>query len=143
MGRIAAWSGAILAISYPLLALSAGARAGYQVLVRDGGQVHFGPATTGVAALFYLMAAIGFAVRRRWAWALSVCVLSLEAVFAIAVGTASVLRPEAVGSSVWRLYGIDYGFFPLIQPALGLIWLLAPLTMLRYGIRARAAPEAS
>jgi hypothetical protein len=143
MGRIAAWSGAILALSYPVLALSTGVRAGYQVMVRDGGQISFGPATTGVAALFYLTAALGFAIRRRWAWTLSVCVLTLEGVFALAVGTASVFRPEAVGSSVWRLYGIDYGFFPLFQPALGLIWLLAPLTMLRYGIRNRPAPDPS
>lgn len=143
MGRIAAWSGAILALSYPVLALSTGVRAGYQVIVRDGGHIGFGPATTALAAVLYLTAALGFAIRRRWAWTLSVGVLTIEAVLAVAVGTASVVRPEAVGSSVWRLYGIDYGFFPLFQPALGLVWLLAPLTMLRYGIRSRPAPDAS
>jgi hypothetical protein len=143
MGRIAAWSGAILALSYPLLALSTGARAAYQIFFEDGGRVAFGPGSTAVAALLYLLAAIGFVLRRRWAWVLSVAVLTVEAVLAVLIGSASVLYPAAVGSSVWRNYGIDYGFFPLVQPLLGLVWLMAPLTMLRYGVRHRTTRSAS
>jgi hypothetical protein len=141
LGRIAAWSGAILALSYPVLAISTGARAAYQIGVEGGGRLTFGPATTGVAAFLYLLAAVGFTLRRRWAWGLSVAVLAVETVMALTVGTASLVWPEKVGSSVWRQYGIDYAFFPLLQPVLGLVWLLAPLTMLRYGIRARAQPR--
>ncbi len=48
------------------------------------------------------------------------------------VGTLSLLEPEFVGRTVWRLYGIDYGFFPLVQPILGLIWLLWPGTRKAY-----------
>lgn len=133
--RLAVWSGAVLALSYPVLALSTGVRAGYQLFLKEGTGPMFGPMSTAVAALCYLAATVGFAVRRRWAWVLSVLVLSFELLMVIVVGTVSVLAPDRVGSSVWRLYGVDYGFFPLVQPILGLLWLLWPLTMSRYGVR--------
>lgn len=140
--RLAVWSGAILALSYPLLALSTGTRAGYQLFVKEDSGTLVGPLTTALAAVCYLTATIGFAVRRRWAWRLSVVVLSFELLMAILVGTVSVGAPERIGSSVWRLYGVDYGFFPLIQPFLGLLWLLWPLTMARYRVRQPAEQAA-
>ena len=50
------------------------------------------------------------------------------------VGFWSFLDPSAVGSTVWRHFGADYGYFPLFQPLLGLIWLFWPETMREYGI---------
>jgi hypothetical protein len=132
--RFAELSGAVLGLSYPVLALSTGVRALYQLASLEPGEVVAGPISTLVAAGLYLAATAGFLLRRRWAWYLSVAVLSIESVLTFAVGTASVLWPDRVGSSVWRLYGIDYGFFPLVQPFLGLFWLLWPLTRARYGI---------
>ena len=41
------------------------------------------------------------------------------------------------GSTVWRHFGEDYGYFPLFQPLLGLVWLFWPLTMENYGVRRR------
>jgi lysylphosphatidylglycerol synthetase-like protein (DUF2156 family) len=129
-------SGAILALSYPLLALSTGVRSLYQLLWKEGVTDYFGPAMSGVAALCYLLAAIGFAVRRRWAWWLSVWVLGIETLLTLLIGTLSLIYPELIGGTVWRAYGADYGYFPLVQPLIGLAWLLWPETRRAYGILA-------
>ena len=68
----------ILAISYPVLAISTGFRALYQLFFKEGVTNYLAPALTAVAALLYLVAAIGFAVQEKWAWRISVVALSLE-----------------------------------------------------------------
>jgi len=118
--------GQILAVSYPVLALSAGARAVYQLFFKPGVTDKFPPALSAVAALLYLLATLGFVLRKPWAWWLAVGILTLETAGVLLVGTLSLLEPEVIGRTVWHDYGIDYGFLPLIQPILGLIWLLWP-----------------
>jgi len=128
-------AGAILAISYPVLALSTGARAVYQLFLKEGVNDILPPALSAVAALCYLVATVGFAYRRGWAWRLSVGVLVFETLMTLLVGTLSFIYPDVIGRTVWRHFGVDYGFFPLIQPLLGLAWLLHPETLRAYGIR--------
>jgi hypothetical protein len=127
-------TGAILAVSYPLLALSTGVRSLYQLFFRDDIINTFGPAMSGVAALCYLVATIGFAYRRQWAWRLSVGVLGFETFMTLLIGTLSYIIPETIGSTAWRHFGADYGYFPLFQPLLGLLWLFWPQTLRSYGI---------
>ena len=74
--------GYILAVSYPVLALSTGVRAIYQLL-NPATTYYFPPAMSGVAALCYLVATIGFAYRRKWSWWLSVAVLAPECPFPV------------------------------------------------------------
>jgi hypothetical protein len=81
-----------------------------------------------------LLATIGFFVRKRWAWWLSVSVLSFETFMTFTVGLLSIFYPEMIGNTVWRYFGQDYGFVPLVQPLLGLAWLFHPLTRVAYGI---------
>ncbi|MBK7896410.1 MAG: hypothetical protein IPJ90_16355 [Anaerolineaceae bacterium] len=128
-------AGTILAVSYPVLALSTGFRSVYQLFLKEGVGSYTGPTLSAVAALCYLTATIGFAYRRRWAWWLSVLVLGFESLMTLIVGTLSIIDPELIGHTVWRLFGIDYGFFPLLQPLLGLAWLFHPETLESYGIR--------
>lgn len=128
-------AGSILAISYPVLALSTGARAVYQLLLKEGVTDYLPPALSAVAALCYLVATVGFAYRRGWAWRLSVGVLAFETFMTLIVGTLSFIYPDVIGRTVWRHFGIDYGFFPLVQPLLGLAWLLHPQTLQAYAIR--------
>ncbi len=130
-------AGAILAVSYPVLALSTGFRSLYQLFLKEEVVSYAGPILSGVAALCYLTATIGFAYRRRWAWKLSVGVLGFESLMTLLVGTISIINPELIGSTVWRLFGIDYGFFPLLQPLLGLAWLFHRETLQSYGIRSQ------
>lgn len=133
--NVASPAGYILAISYPVLALSTGVRALYQLFLKAGVTDYMPPLMSGVAALCYLLATIGFAYRRKWAWWLSVAILGLETVLTLIVGTWSYVDPALVGSTVWRHFGADYGYFPLFQPILGLLWLFWPVTMRVYGIQ--------
>lgn len=127
-------AGVILGISYPVLALSTGARAVYQIFFKEGVDYMLPSYLSLIAATSYLVATIGFLVRRRWAWYLSVGALGFETVMTLLVGTLSFIIPDTIGSTVWRHFGVDYGFFPLIQPLLGLAWLFHPATRRAYGI---------
>ncbi len=127
--------GYILAVSYPILALSTGVRALYQLFVRTDIDYYLPVILSGVAALCYLTATIGFVYRRRWTWWLSVAVLGFETLMTLMIGLWSFTNPDLIGSTVWRHFGEDYGYFPLFQPILGLIWLLWPQTITAYGIR--------
>ncbi len=125
--------GYILGVSYPVLALSTGVRAVYQAL----GRPDLSPlpiALSGLAAIVYVAAAVAFFTRRRWAWRLGVAALAFETLMALGVGTLSYLWPDVIGRTVWAHFGADYGYFPLIQPMLGLIWLAWPETRRRYGL---------
>lgn len=127
-------AGGILGVSYPVLAISTGARALYQLLLKEGVVNYTGPSLTALAALLYLIATIGFAKRKPWAWRLSVGALGLETILTIIVGTLSFIIPDVIGNTAWRHFGADYAFFPLVQPLLGLAWLLHPETRRAYGI---------
>jgi hypothetical protein len=133
-------AGTILAVSYPVLALSTGFRALYQiVLISTGARAdpYLPSILSALAGLCYLTATVGFAVRKKWAWQLSVGVLGFETVMTLLIGTLSFIYPDVIGSTVWRAYGADYGFFPLVQPILGLAWLFHPATLHTYNIRKR------
>ncbi len=125
--------GYILGISYPLLALSTGARGLYQLFLRDD-LAKLGPALSVLTAVLYLVAAIGFFKRTpRW-WRIAVAALAVETVLVLAVGALSFIMPELIGSTAWRHFGQDYGYFPLIQPLLGLIYLLWKPTRVAFGV---------
>ena len=132
--------GYILAVSYPLLALSTGVRAIYQLFLKAGVENYLPVYLSALAALLYLLATIGFAYRRRWTWWLSVISLGIESCLTLLVGVWSFIDPDLIGRTVWRHFGEDYGFFPLFQPLLGLVWLLWPLTMVAYGVRSQPQP---
>jgi hypothetical protein len=127
--------GYILAVSYPVLALSTGVRALFQLFIRDDIVNYFPVIMSGVAALCYLVATIGFAYRRRWTWWLSVVSLGFETLMTLVIGVWSFVDPPFIGSTVWRHFGEDYGYFPLFQPILGLAWLLWPQTLRAYHVR--------
>lgn len=126
--------GYALGLSYPVLALSTGVRSLYQLFFKAGVTYYLPPALSGIAALCYLTATIGFFSRKQWAWKLSVGVLGLETFLTLLVGTLSFIIPDVIGSTVWRAFGQDYGYFPLVQPLFGLFWLFWPGTRVLYGM---------
>lgn len=126
--------GYVLGVSYPVLALSTGARAVYQLFFKDGIALELPPLLSAAAALCYLTAAYGFFTRRRWAWRLSLGSLTLETALTCVVGALSLVIPDVIGRTVWRHFGADYGFVPLVQPLLGLAWLAWPETLKAYGL---------
>ena len=135
LGSVVSAFGYILAVSYPVLALSTGTRALYQLFFKEGVTDPLPAIMSGVAALCYLIAAFGFAYRRRWTWWLSVLVLGFETSMTLIVGVWSYVEPELFGRTVWRHFGADYGYFPFFQPLIGLVWLFWPTTLIGYGLR--------
>jgi hypothetical protein len=108
---------------YGLFAVAAGARAGVQIATKFH-QAPLAYLLSAFAAAVYLVAAVGLArggpVSRRVA--LVSCTTELIGV--LAIGTASVAAPSAFpDDTVWSIYGIGYGFVPLVLPVLGLLWL--------------------
>jgi len=129
--------GYILGFSYPILALSAGTRGLYQIFFRDDIPNKLGPALSVVAALVYVTAAFGFLTQRKWAWKMSVASLAFELIGIVIVGSLSFAFTDALTHTAWSRFGIDYGFFPLFQPVLGLVWLFWPETLRTYRIGER------
>ncbi len=130
--------GYILGVSYPLLALSTGVRAIYQAFVRSDLSA-LSIALSGLASLIYLAAAVAFFTKRRWAWRVGVAALAFETIMVLAVGTWSYVSPNIIAHTVWAHFGADYGYFPLIQPLLGLTWLIWPETLRRFGFSVEAS----
>lgn len=133
--------GYVLAFSYPVLALSTGVRAIYQLFFKQGIENYTPVYLSALAAILYLIATLGFAYRRKWTWWLSVISLGFETIMTLLIGVWSFVDPDLIGRTVWRHFGEDYGYFPLFQPMIGLVWLLWPLTMQAYGIRSAQAPR--
>ena len=131
--------GYILGVSYPVLALSTGVRSIFQLFFKADVANYLGPSLSAVAAVCYLLATIGFVRRRRATWYLSVAALVFETTMVLLIGTLSFVYPQELQHTVWRHFGADYGYFPLFQPVLGLIWLFWPQTLKAYGIRREAA----
>jgi len=112
--------GRVLIAVYGLFALAATARAGVQIATRFS-QAPVAYLLSALAAVIYLVATVALARSdRRLAY---VC-CSVELLGVLAIGTASLTDPAAFPkATVWSLYGIGYGFVPLVLPVLGLLWL--------------------
>ncbi len=128
----------MLIISYPVLALSTGVRAAVRLL--RGETTYLPDGLSALAASFYLIATIGLIYRNPRGWYLSVSVLVLETICTLVVGSLSFTHPELIGRTAWRHFGADYGYFPLVQPILGLAWLFHPQTLQAYGVKPRWLP---
>ena len=116
-------AGRALIAVYGLFALAATARATVQLATRYA-EAPLAYLLSAVAGVIYIVAtftlARGSRTSRRIAWA----AIILELVGVLTVGTLSLVDPAAFPrATVWSLYGIGYGFVPLVLPVLGLIWL--------------------
>ena len=114
--------GRLLVAVYAVFALAASSRAALQLLTRfDEAPVAY--VLSAVAAAVYVVAAValGRGMRRLALWA-----VGFELVGVLVVGTLSLaLRDAFPDETVWSLYGIGYGFVPLVLPVLGLLRLRA------------------
>jgi len=117
---INAGPGRVLVGVYGLFALAASARAAVQI----GTQFSKAPLAyllSALAAVIYVVATVALARSYR---RLALICCSIELLGVLAIGTASLVDPAAFPkATVWSLYGIGYGFVPLVLPILGLLWL--------------------
>ena len=79
---------------------------------------------SAVAGVIYLVATFTLARGSRTSRLVAWAAIVLELVGVLTVGTLSLVDPSAFPrATVWSLYGIGYGFVPLVLPVLGLLWL--------------------
>ncbi|HZA74742.1 MAG TPA: hypothetical protein VE476_17760, partial [Propionibacteriaceae bacterium] len=121
--RTSSGAGRALVAVYGVFALAATARAGVQLATRFD-EAPLAYVLSAVAGLIYIVATVTLArstrTSRRVAWV----AIGLELVGVVAIGTLSVLDPAAFPrATVWSVYGVGYGFVPLVLPVLGLLWL--------------------
>ncbi|MEK9908089.1 MAG: hypothetical protein VW500_03275 [Aquiluna sp.] len=115
--------GRLLIAVYGVFAISATARASFQLLTKfDEAPVAY--SLSALSAFVYILATIALAKSgERWnklAW----LAIGFELAGVLLVGAASILLPELFAHpSVWSGFGIGYGLVPLFLPILGLIWL--------------------
>jgi hypothetical protein len=122
---LATGPGRVLVAIYGLFALAAGARAGLQIATKFD-EAPLAYVLSAVAAVIYLVATVGFIRGGTGGRRLAIVCCTIELVGVLAVGTASLVAPEAFPhATVWSGFGRGYGFVPLVLPVLGLLWLRA------------------
>ena len=115
--------GRLLVLVYAVFALSASARAGYQ-LATSFSDAAVAYSLSAFAALVYIVATVSLARSGPTARRVALAACSVELLGVLAVGTISLLVPsEFPDATVWSGYGEGYGFVPLVLPVLGLLWL--------------------
>jgi hypothetical protein len=115
--------GRVLVAVYGVFALAATSRAGVQLAT----QFHQAPVAyllSAVSGVVYVVATVALARRGRSARRLAWAAVTTELVGVLVVGTVSVLTPgDFPRATVRSVYGIGYGFVPLVLPFVGLWWL--------------------
>jgi hypothetical protein len=115
--------GRLLIAIYAIFAISATARASYQ-LIREFDQAPLAYSLSAISALVYLLATYSLSKQEEKWQRIARQTIWFELVGVIAVGTLSLALPEMFAHpSVWSNFGAGYAFIPLLLPILGLIWL--------------------
>jgi hypothetical protein len=122
-GRTNTGAGRVLIAVYGLFALAATSRAAVQLATRYN-EAPVAYLLSALAGVIYLVATFTLARGSRTSRRIARAAIVLELVGVLTVGTLSLAAPAAFPrATVWSVYGIGYGFVPLVLPVLGLIWL--------------------
>lgn len=117
--------GRLLIAVYGILATAASVRALYQLVFKfEDAPIAY--LLSALSAGVYVLATIALSRSKKSSKWRSVArgAVWFELVGVLVVGTLSLLLPAIFQhASVWSLYGIGYGFIPLVLPVLGLLWL--------------------
>jgi len=114
-------AGRLLIAVYGVFAISASARATYQLVIKFD-QAPLSYTLSLLAALVYVAATIFLASENLRKYAKYA--VWFELIGVLAVGLLSILLPNLFAHpSVWSGFGIGYGLIPLFLPIIGLVWL--------------------
>jgi cytochrome bd-type quinol oxidase subunit 2 len=115
--------GRVLIAIYAVFAVSATARASYQLITKYE-QAPLAYSLSALSAAIYIFATFAL-VKTSGRWPiLARAAIYTELVGVLAVGLMSYLMPDLFGHpSVWSKFGQGYGYIPLVLPILGLVWL--------------------
>lgn len=115
--------GRLLIAVYAVFAISATARAGYQILTKFS-EAPLAYLLSAFAAVVYIIATVSLAKPGPTWFRVSVVAVLVELVGVLVVGALSIFDAVAFPhETVWSLFGRGYAFVPLLLPILGLIWL--------------------
>ena len=115
--------GRALVAVYGLFALAATSR-GVVQLITQYRQAPLAYVLSALSGLIYIVATLTLGRGTRTSRRVALVAVSVELVGVLSVGTLSLVDPAAFPrATVWSLYGIGYGFVPLVLPVLGLAWL--------------------
>jgi hypothetical protein len=115
--------GRLLVAVYAVFALSATARASYQ-LFREFDEAPVAYSLSLVSALTYILVTVALTKTGEKWQRIARFTVWFELFGVITVGIASLVLPSLFNHpSVWSGFGIGYGFLPLVLPVLGLVWL--------------------
>ena len=115
--------GRLLIAIYAVFAISATARASYQ-LIREFDQAPLAYSLSALSAVVYLLATYSLSKSEAKWQRIAFYTIWFELVGVIAVGLLSLGLPDLFAHpSVWSNFGAGYAFIPLLLPILGLLWL--------------------
>jgi cytochrome bd-type quinol oxidase subunit 2 len=117
--------GRLLIAVYSVFVIAATARSAVQIITRfDRAPVAY--LLSAFAAVVYIVATVCLTRGSRTSRRIATLSCLIELVGVVAVGTVSLLVPQAFpDATVWSGYGKGYGFVPVVLPILGLLWLRA------------------
>ena len=115
--------GALLIAVYAVFAISATARASFQLLTKFV-EAPLAYSLSALAAVVYIVATVALARTDARSQAVARWAVKFELVGVLVVGTLSLLWPAAFEHpSVWSWFGLNYACLPLVLPIFGLLWL--------------------
>mgnify|MGYP001084255560 CR=1 FL=1 len=115
--------GRLLIAVYAVFALSATARASYQLLF-EFDQAPVAYSLSAVAAIVYILATVALSRSGRYWEKIAWGSVLFELSGVIGVGILSFTLPELFSHpSVWSGFGEGYAYVPAVLPVLGVIWL--------------------
>ena len=116
-------AGRLLIVFYAVFAVSATARASFQIITKFE-QAPLAYSLSLVSALVYILATVSLATKNSSWKPIALASVIFELVGVLAVGSLSFIAPELFAHpSVWSGFGSGYGYIPLVLPILGLLWL--------------------
>ncbi|MEV4493805.1 hypothetical protein AB0K04_27310 [Micromonospora coxensis] len=115
--------GRLLIAVYILFAIAATSRATLQLVTKfDEAPVAY--LLSALAALIYIVAAVGLARAGHAGRRVALACCSVELVGVLGIGVLSLADPDLFpDETVWSGFGSGYGYIPLVLPVLGLLWL--------------------
>ena len=115
--------GRLLIAIYAIFAISATARASYQ-LIREFDQAPIAYSLSAISAVVYLVATYSLANQSAKWQKVAKITIWFELIGVVVVGALSSWLPQFFAHpSVWSGFGAGYAFIPLLLPILGLLWL--------------------
>ena len=115
--------GRLLIAVYAVFAVSATARALFQILTKFE-EAPLAYSLSLLSAMIYILATMSLAKTGKTWKKIATYSVAFELVGVLTVGSLSFLVPELFAhASVWSGFGSGYGFLPLALPILGLVWI--------------------